>query len=155
MKSNGVDAWLKHWIKLQKKNKWLLVLKWPTDKTLGMPPSTAITLKSKKKGGKAWYIEPDDTGSEGLDECLDKGGKTKDGSVILNDGAENDRMEDHNGAIIPKSPYSASNNRKTQRKFLAMLSVDNNYKKLMLLLHVAKVSEYEFPTGPANYCTGR
>ena len=113
MKSDSVDAWLKHWIKLQKKNKWPLVLKWPMDKTLGMLPSTAITSKSKKKGGKARYIEPDNTGSEGLDECSDDGGKTKDGSVILNDGAENDWLEGHNGAIIPKSPYSTSDNCKT------------------------------------------
>ena len=108
MKSDSVDAWLKHWIKLQKKNKRPLVLKRPMDKTLGMPPSTAITSKSKKKGGKARYIEPDDTRSEGLDECSDNCGKTKDGSVILNDGAENNQLEDHNGAMIPKSPYSAS-----------------------------------------------
>ena len=155
MKSNGVDAWLKHWIKLQKKNKWPLVLKRPMDKTLGMLPSTAITSKSKKKGGKARYIEPDNTGSEGLDECSDDGGNTKDGSVIFNDGVENDQLEDHNGAIIPKSPYSTSDNRKTQHKFLTTLSMDNNYKKSMLLLHVAKVSEYGFPTAPANYCTGR
>ena len=103
MKSNCVDAWLKHWIKLQKKNKRPLVLKQPTDKTLGMPPSTAITLKSKEKGGKAQYIEPDNTGSDGLDECLDDSGKTK-------DGVENNQLDSHNGAIIPKSPYSASDN---------------------------------------------
>ena len=155
MKSDGVDAWLKHWIKLQKKNKRPLVLKCPTDETLGTPPPTEITLKSKKKVGKARYIEPDDTGSEGLDECSDDGGKTKDRSVILNDGAENDGLDGQNSAMIPKSPYSASDNRRTRCKFLATLSTDNNYKKLMLLLHVAKVSEYGFPTAPANYCTGR
>ena len=63
-------------------------------------------------------------GVEGLDECLDNGGKTKDGSVILNDGAENDQLDGHNSAIIPKSLYSASDNCKTRCKFLTTLSAD-------------------------------
>jgi len=32
VKSDGVDVWLKHWLKLQKKNKHPLVLKDPLDK---------------------------------------------------------------------------------------------------------------------------
>ena len=31
MKSDGVEIWLKHWLKLQKKNKHPLVLKGPLD----------------------------------------------------------------------------------------------------------------------------
>jgi hypothetical protein len=33
VKSEGVDAWLKHWLKLQKKSKHPLVLKGPADQS--------------------------------------------------------------------------------------------------------------------------
>ena len=32
MKSNGIDAWLQHWLKIQKKGKCLLVLKDSSDR---------------------------------------------------------------------------------------------------------------------------
>ena len=51
MKSDGVDAWLKHWLKLQKKNKHPLVLKRPLDKILDTSP-TCIRFKVEGKKGK-------------------------------------------------------------------------------------------------------
>ena len=74
MKSNGVDAWLKHWFKLQKKNKHPLVLKQPSDKILDTSPTSASGLKSKGKKGKARYVEPDDSANEEMDDQSDNGG---------------------------------------------------------------------------------
>ena len=74
MKSNGVDAWLKHWLKLQKKNKCPLVLKRPSDKILDTSSTSASGLKSKGKKGKARYVEPDDSANEEMDDQSDNGG---------------------------------------------------------------------------------
>jgi hypothetical protein len=41
---------------------------------------------------------------------------------------------------LPPSPQTAALTRKTRRTFLATLSDDGNYKKLLLLLRAAKVS---------------
>src|ERR1700676_4576871 len=40
MKSVGIDAWLQHWLKLQKKSRRPLVLKDPTDKSCELNPKS-------------------------------------------------------------------------------------------------------------------
>src|SRR5882762_10057563 len=60
MKLDGVDAWLKHWLRLQKCNKRPLVLKARTDKTSDTHPTPTIASKSKGKK-KAHYIESDES----------------------------------------------------------------------------------------------
>ena len=44
-----------------------------------------------------------------------------------------------------QSPHSGSKNSKTQCTFLTSLSAEVKFKKLMLLLHVAEVSEHILP----------
>ena len=61
MKSDCVDAWLKHWLRLQKRNKCPLVLKACTDKTSDTHPTPTIASKSKGKKKKAHYIESDES----------------------------------------------------------------------------------------------
>jgi hypothetical protein len=50
MKSDGVNAWLKHWLKLQKCNKCPLILKDGSDEA---PPNPTSSSKRKGKASKA------------------------------------------------------------------------------------------------------
>ena len=45
MKSVGIDAWLQHWLKLQKKSRRPLVLKDPTDKSSELNPKSRTVTK--------------------------------------------------------------------------------------------------------------
>ena len=141
MKSDGVDAWLKHWLKLQKKNKRPLVLKRPSDEILDTSSTSASGLKSKGKKGKAWYVEPDDPANKEMDHPSDNSGVEGDESENLGRPSNTDKAMTTNVAEPLPTPYSASDNRCTQRQFLVLLSANNNYKWLMLLLHIAKVGE--------------
>ena len=140
MKSDGVDAWLKHWLKLQNKNKRPLVLKGPADQTPEVGPKSKNLSKRRAGKGKARYIESDDSDDEDHEDKSDNG-KTNEATpkpstppTGPSDGAESDNK------ILPPSPLSASNTRQTRRTFLKSLSNDANYQKLILLLYVAKVS---------------
>jgi hypothetical protein len=141
MKSDGVDAWLKHWLKLQKKNKRPLVLKGPADRTPEVVPKSNNVSKRKAGKGKARYIDSDDS-DDVDDEDKSDDGKPNETTpepsthpTGRNDEAESDAK------ILPPSPLSASKTRKTRRTFLESLSNDENYQKLLLLLYVAKVSK--------------
>ena len=57
MKSDGVDTWLRHWLQLQKKKKWPLLLKDTMDKAAKR--ETLLTVVSKRKGKRAGYVETD------------------------------------------------------------------------------------------------
>ena len=59
MKSDGVDSWLRHWLKLQKKNKCPLVLKEHSDKQSDHNTPPQIVPKGKGKA-KAQDINSDD-----------------------------------------------------------------------------------------------
>ena len=132
MKSDGVDAWLRHWLKLQKKGRRPLVLKDPTDKSSEPHPKSRIVTKRKASQGKARYIESDESDDQ------DKGNKSD--SEETEDAP---RVEGPaNALMVSPSPMSASATRKTRRAFLASLSSDMNYKKLQLLLYAAKVSKH-------------
>jgi hypothetical protein len=127
MKSDGVDAWLGHWLKMQKRHKRPLQLKGiPDDNSSN--PTTASKPKAKKKtaqeteGNKSDGAEPNE-------------GDTGKGS----DGVGPDRNETSDAIILPPTPLSASETRKTRRTFLASLSNDKNYKKFIMLLGAAKV----------------
>src|ERR1700733_16123383 len=50
MKAEGVDDWLKHWLKLQKKKKRPLILKSPTEPNSEDPPNRS---KGVNRTGKA------------------------------------------------------------------------------------------------------
>src|SRR6202789_1920806 len=60
MKSDGVDAWLRHWLKLQKKNKHPLVLKNPSDKPSDHHAPQIVSKGKGKKKAKAKDIDSDD-----------------------------------------------------------------------------------------------
>ena len=141
MKSDGVDAWLKHWLKLQKKNKRPLVLKRPSDEILDTSSTSASGFKSKGKKGKAQYVEPDDPANEEMDHPSDNSGVEGDESENSGRPSNTDKAMTTNVAELPPTPYSVSDNRRTQRQFLVSLSADNNYKRLILLLHIAKVGK--------------
>ena len=141
MKSDGVDAWLKHWLKLQKKNKRPLVLKRPSDEILDTSSTSASGLKSKGKKGKAWYVEPDDPANEEMDHPSDNSGVEGDESENSGRPSNTDKAMTTNVTEPLPTPYSASDNRRTRRQFLVLLSANNNYKQLMLLLHITKVGE--------------
>ena len=76
-----------------------------------------------------------------MDNQSDNGGVEGDESENLGQPSNTDKAMTTNVAELPPTPYSASNNQRTQRQFLVSLSADNNYKRLMLLLHIAKVGE--------------
>ena len=123
MKSDAVDAWLQHWLKMQKRNKRPLVLKDDSDGTHTNPTAAS---KRKPKASKAQSIDNDNSDDEAFDE--------DNNTNPLNTSNTNA------DAALPPTPLSASETRNTRRTFLATLSDDRNYKRLLLLLRAAKVS---------------
>jgi hypothetical protein len=145
MKSKGVDALLKHWLKLQKKSKCPLVLRGPADQSpkLRQGPNNVSKQKTGKGKGKAHYIESEDSDDEETEDRSDTG-RVNEGNTELSvrhTGQSNERAPDDVMLLLPPSPLSVSKNRKTHHAFLRSLSNDDNYKKLLLLLRAAKVSE--------------
>ena len=70
MKSDGVDIWLKHWLKLQKKNKHPLVLKGPLDNVHESSPALVTNPKLRSRHGKAQYLETDGSDHENVKSTL-------------------------------------------------------------------------------------
>ena len=110
MKSDGVDAWLKHWLKLQKKNKCPLVLKRLLDEILDTSSTSASGLKLKGKKGKAQYVEPDDPTNEEMDHPSDNSGVKGDESENSGRPSNTDKAMTTNVAELPPTPYSVSDN---------------------------------------------
>ena len=123
MKSNGVDAWLQHWLKLQKRNKRPLVLKDGSDK---IHPNPTASSKQKAKASKAQLTNNDDSDDEDIEDNN-------------NDKSDTDDARNDTATMLPSTPLSASGKRMGRREFLATLSDDRNYQKLLLLLRAAKV----------------
>ena len=71
MKSNAVNCWLQHWLKLQQKNKRPLVLKDSLDKPSDTGPTPTIVSKRKGKRSKALYVESDDVDDNDMAEDVD------------------------------------------------------------------------------------
>jgi len=122
MKSNGVDAWLQHWLKMQKKGKRPLVLKDSSDR------NTKVVDRRTAKKSKGGYIEPDnDEEAPHIDDDA-------------SDGRDTRELQAADGLLVPKSPSSVSPNESRRRIFLKSLSDDVHYKELLLLLLAAKVN---------------
>ena len=134
MKSDGVDAWLRHWLKLQKKGQCPLVLRDPTDRSSECIPKSKAAMKRKASQGKARYIEPDESDNQDI------------GNKLESEESEEPPRGEGPANVLVLSPFSASTTRKTCRTFLESLSNDTNYKKLQLLLYAAKVSEHVLAT---------
>src|ERR1700683_2597129 len=128
MKLVGIDAWLRHWLKLQKKGRHPLVLKDPMNKSSELNLKSRTVSKRKASQGKAQYIESDDSDNQ------DTGNKS--GSEETEEPPRAEGVA--NALVLSPSPLSASAMWKTHRTFLASLSSDMSYKKLQLLLYAAK-----------------
>jgi len=160
MKSNAVDSWLQHWLKLQKKNKRPLELRVRSDKPSESGPTPAIMVKRRGKKSKPRYVEEDDSDDDAHVDTEDNDGSDGDDSTDMGDNRRPnadsvvpitaDAGQHEEGAIggrevtggkmLPISPSSVSLNRKSSRAFLESLSNDTKYRKLILLLYAAKVS---------------
>ena len=140
MKSEAVDCWIKHWLRLQKKGKRPLVLKTASDKEQQSSDAEG-RLKSKKKGKmKATDME------DGQDKVNDDHESDRD-----SDGAANKHPSPHPVGNAPASPLSADLNRTTRLKFLKSLSDDKNYQRLLLLLQAAQVCVVSLSETCTNY----
>jgi hypothetical protein len=139
MKSDGVDAWLKHWLKLQKKKKRPLELKDPSHKSSESLPTTTAVPRRKLKGSKDQYIESDDSDDEKSFDEEGDGELNEDPSNTTNRGGQHSDG-DTQATVLPPFPSSASLTRKGRRTFLQSLSDDKKYRKLISLLGAAKVS---------------
>jgi len=112
---------------MQKKDRHPLVFKEGSDKPSELQDSPIVSQR-KGKQSKAQYIEP---GNSDEANNITNGvltttgtGKKKETTVIS----------------LPKSPHSVTPTPMRRRIFLTSLSDDEHYKRLILLLHAAKVS---------------
>jgi hypothetical protein len=145
MKSNGIDAWLQHWLKIQKKGKRLLVLKASSDRASdneGNKNPKVVDRRTLKKS-KAAYIKPDN--DEEAPHIDDGASDTRDtGKATVADGL-----------LVPKSPSSVSLSEARRQTFLKSLSDDVYYQELLLLLLTAKVSNISSVFSLINPWIGR
>jgi hypothetical protein len=112
MKSEGIDAWLKHWLMLQKKSKHPLVLRGPADQSPKLQQGPNNVSKQKTGKGKAHYIESEDSNDEETEDRSDTG-KVNEGNAqisVCHTGQSNERAPDDVILTLPPSPLSASKN---------------------------------------------
>src|ERR1700683_2240062 len=124
MKSVGIDAWLQHWLKLQKKSRRPLVLKNPMDKSSELNPKSRTVTKQKASQGKARYIESDDSDNQ---DTSNKSGSEETKEPPCAEGLAN-------ALVLSPSPLSASAMRKARRAFLASLSSDVTSRDFLLTI---------------------
>jgi hypothetical protein len=98
MKSNGIDAWLQHWLKIQKKGKHPLVLKASSDRASDNDGNKNLKVVDRRtvKKSKAGYIEPDND---------EEAPHIDDGA---SDARDTGKATAANGWLVPKSPSSVS-----------------------------------------------
>ena len=151
MKSEAVDCWIKHWLRLQNKGKRPLVLKNTSDKQ--QKSSNVEGRLTSKHKGKMKATKTADSESDNTD-------KLADGTVNVDDdhqsdqdsgGAANKHPSPHPAHNLPASPLSADLNRTTRWRFLKSLSDDKNYQRLLLLLQAAQVCIVSLSETCTNY----
>ena len=137
MKSNAIDCWLNHWLQLQKMGKQPLVLKDGSGRL-----SEHLPVMTAKQKGKQITQYVDSEVSDNV-EMLDGDVPNANGQgpSTPNDNDTTQREVSWT-AIYPPSPRSTALSWQTQYMFLKSLSDDKNYQQLLLLLRVAKVSDY-------------
>ena len=158
MRSDAIDCWLNHWLKLQKLGKHPLVLKDGSGNLSDQPPDMTTKWEGK---WKAQYIEMEGTDMSDKAEMLvnahqdsdheaqgnelsdqsDKGLRDLDKGEVNaeNEGKDLPERQVRPSGIYPLSPKSAALSCRTQCTFLKSLSNDKSYHMLQLLLNVAKV----------------
>ena len=150
MKCDAMDAWLGHWLKIQKKKKRPLVLKDLSDSSSTKPSNREIVSKGKDKRSKAAYVDSDHSEQESLHEDDEAdGGEDAEGSHVVEKDANTNPTDQNNPRAtdttgLPSSPLSACTTRSSQRTFLSSLSDDSNYNSLIFLLRAAKVCNILF-----------
>ena len=141
MKADAVDAWLKHWLWLQKKGKCPLVLKKALEEGNDKPtPQTAPSKSTKQKGKQQAHESDDDDEISGDNQTneLDAGQHEKSIQPIRNKMIKDSDGEGTN-IILPLPPLSVDLNCCTHLAFLKFLSDDQQYQKLLALLQTAQV----------------
>ena len=143
MKLDGVDTWLRHWLQLQEKKKQPLLLKDTADKAAER--ETLLTVVSKQKGKRAGYVETDSDEESQLDQEENVGSDADDCATDKATHATktNPQWTEDGGTatlLALPSPRSAAKSRSSHYVFLESLSENPNYKRLLSLLRVARVS---------------
>ena len=142
MKADVVDAWLKHWLWLQKKGKHPLALKKASEEGNDKSPTPQTApSKSTKQKGKQQAHESDDDGEISGDNQTnesDAGQHEKSIQPIRNKMIE-DSDGDGTNTILPLPPLSVDLNCHTRLAFLNSLSDDQQYQKLLALLQTTQV----------------
>ena len=115
MEGDGVEAWLKHWPKLQKKGKHPLVLKGPLplDASPKAPPRREHCGQPRTRKGKNHYVEVEDSIQEEVDNGLTADGIEVDGPMHAHSISTNKDTAGLEVKILPPSPHSASKNHST------------------------------------------
>ena len=137
MKSDAIDCWLNHWLQLQKKKKRPLVLK----DGFGRLSEHLPVMTAKWKGKQiTWYVDSEVSNNV---EILDSDVPNANGHGLSTPN-NNDTAQRKVSwtTIYPPSPRSTALSQQTQHTFLKSLSNNKNYQQLLLLLRVAKVSDY-------------
>ena len=137
-----MDAWLKHWLRLQKKGKHPLVLKKALEEENDKSPTpqTAPSRSTKQKGKQQAHESDDDGDISGDNQTneSDAGQCEKSIQPIGNKMIEDSNREGTDTILLPP-PLSADLNRCTHLAFLKSLSDDERYQKLLTLLQTAQV----------------
>jgi hypothetical protein len=160
MKAQGVDDWLKHWLKLQTKGKRPLTLKDPSEgqATSPTPPSDRAKGKKSRKGKEKARDTPETSADEQGDGQV-SGDDGDDNEKDAESGQEDDKSSSgendqraetvdsdapgaENALGLPLAPSSAAKSKETRRAFLNTLSSDKNYRQLIRLLDAAKVNTH-------------
>jgi hypothetical protein len=111
---------------MQKKGKCPLVLKNSSDKDCDATKELTIVDQRNSKKSKPGYIEPNKDNEVNIDNSI-------------SEAAQSNVKGRTNSPLLPKLPHSVASTRTSWQKFLASLSDNQDYKKLLLLLLAAKV----------------
>ena len=161
MKAEGVDDWLKHWLRLQNKKKRPLMLKDPSEPQPDAPTQSSKRLKSQKSGKEHNHRNGNGNGKgKGKEKMLPESSEDEDNNNPNPqdddddmspaqpdaDTGEHPHPDDSGSGTIstdesnlPATPYSAAGSKKSWIAFLKSLSADPNYHQLIKLLRAAKV----------------
>ena len=136
-KSDAIDHWLNHWLQLQKKGKQPPVLKDGSGRLSEHLP--VMTTKQKGKQITQYVDSEVSDNVEMSDSDVPNANGQGPSTPNNNDTAQREVSQT---TIYPPSPRSTALGWQTWHTFLKSLSDNKNYQQLLLLLRVAKVSDY-------------
>jgi hypothetical protein len=122
MRSDAVDAWLGHWLKIQKKNKRPLVLINPSDRASDKQANPTTMSKEKQRKGKGRYVDGDDSSNEDItdDDIVDgeDGRSNADAPGTRPHRTKKSSGGMANGEVVPQSPTVYPTRTRTAVPFL-------------------------------------